>query len=146
MSPWTPIAVAIAGAIVSIIAAFLANHGATNARKSAEALNSRAHRIARLDVESEELREAFKAFVSEFGKFASTKEAAPVLAALEVIMACQGATPALEKAATRCGSGVFQATAFGDFDGTDPQPVRIAYKEAQKIIADKREAQSTDRK
>lgn len=144
MSPWIPITVAIAGAIVSIVAAVLSSRGASKARKSAETLNSRAHRIARLDAESEELREAYKAYVLEFGRFETTQLAAPTMATLEALMACQRATPELEKVSLKNSSAVALAAAQGIFRGIDPTRVRVEYRAAQKIIADKRETEATD--
>lgn len=144
MSPWIPITVAIAGAIVSIVAAVLSSRGATKARMSAEVLNSRAHRIARLDSESEELRDAYKAYVLEFGRFEAIQLAAPAMATLEALMACQGATAKLEEVCLRNSSAIALAAVQGIFRGIDPTQVRVEYRAAQKIIADKREAETTD--
>jgi hypothetical protein len=145
MSTLIPITVALIGALVSIVAAFIASRGATSARKSSEALNSRTHRIARLDAQASELREAYKAYLLEFGRFESTQLAAPTMVTLEVLIACQAVTPELEKAALQNSSTLALAAIQRIFRGIDPTPVRIAYQDAQKLIADKREAEATDK-
>lgn len=145
MSPWIPITVAVIGALVSVGAAAVAGYGAAAARKSAETLSSRAHRIARLDAEAEELREAFKAYALEMGKLTKPTGGLPVMAALEVLAACQAVTPELESAAMANIDGITRASMTGNAEGVDPTPVRLAYKAAQKLIADKREAETTDK-
>lgn len=90
------------------------------------------------------MREAYKAYVLEFGRFETTQLAAPTMAALEALMACQGATPKLEEVSLRHSSAVALAAVQGIFRGIDPTRVRVEYRAAQKILADKREAEATD--
>ncbi len=145
MTFWLPLILAIIAAAVSIVAAVFSRGSATEARESAEMLNSRAHRIARLDAESDELREAFKEYASQLGKFSSAKDALSIMAALEVLAACQATTPELEAAAIRHSEAMAVSSVKGVADGVDPTPVRIAYRDAQKIVADKREVEALNR-
>lgn len=145
MEPWIPIAVAIIAAIVSLIAALASHKQATSARKSAEKLDSRAHRIVRIDREVEELRESFKALMAIFGNYSDPEYTSKCMALLEMLSASQGATPELEKAAENLSGEMARARFRPSPAGLDPTELRAAYKQAQTALADRREQEATDK-
>ncbi|MGP9031498.1 hypothetical protein ACT17S_00285 [Glutamicibacter mysorens] len=145
MEPWIPIAVAIIAAMVSLIAALASYKQATNARKSAEKLDSRAHRIARIDTQVDELREAFKSYADALGQMRVPSDGGRVMGALEVLSACAGATPKLQQAALDRSHMIAVSVSRNTPTGVDPKPVRDAYREAQEILANMREKEATDK-
>ena len=145
MEPWIPISVAIIAAVVSLIAASASYRQASKARNSEEKLDSRAHRIARIDREIEELREAFKALMGIFGNYSDPEYTSKCMALLEMLSASQGATPALETAAHKLSSEMAMTRFRTSPAGLDPTKLRAAYKQAQTALADKREIEATDK-
>ncbi|GAB3621151.1 hypothetical protein GCM10027417_24120 [Glutamicibacter endophyticus] len=145
MEPWIPITVAVIAAIVSLIAALASHRQATNARNSAEKLDSRAHRIARIDREVEELRESFKGLMTIFGNYSDPEYTSKCMALLEMLIASQGATADLEKAAQKLLGEMAMARFRPTPAGLDPTELRAAYKQAQKALADKRQQEATDK-
>lgn len=145
MEMWIPVVVAIIAAVASVIASVKARAQAKAAQSSAEMLDSRSHRIARIDREVEELREAYKAYALSMGEMRSPKDGGRVMAALEVLAACQAATPSLSEAAMEQGKQIAYSVAMLQVGNISMDKVREAYMEIQLSLAQKRLAEATDR-
>ncbi|WP_417373427.1 hypothetical protein [Glutamicibacter protophormiae] len=144
MESWIAVIVAVIAAAASFVAALLASRQALRARKSAEQLDSRAHRIARIDRQSEELREAYLRFATSLGSYAQDGHLGQVRAALEVLAACSGSTEALRGQVIGQAKLLSMSGSQGVRVGVEPSMIREAYMEAQELLADKRQAEATD--
>lgn len=145
METWIPVVVALIAAVASIFAASRSRSQATKAQKSAEMLDSRAHKIARIDREVEELREAYKAYALSMGEMHSPKDGGRVMAALEVLAACQATSVELIRATRNQGKEIAYSIASGQAGKLSMDEVRLAYMEIQFSLAQKRLKEATDR-
>ena len=139
------VAAFIAG-LVSLAGAGVSLFQARSARKSAQILDSRAHRIARIDAKIEEMREAYRQLMYDFGEGNKVRAAASA----EVLAVSQGATQKLAQECRSLSSRWVGRTARlleALEDSLGKQPIRdvsAAYWDAQQELANERERQTTD--
>ncbi|MBF4634752.1 hypothetical protein ITJ38_10100 [Agreia pratensis] len=95
-----PLVVAIVAAVASLLAAGFAFRSARDARASANRINSRNHRVAALDRDASELREAFKEVLeaTTTPQSGHTWWAIKVISATEILPSCRASTDELEEA------------------------------------------------
>lgn len=145
-SSTSAVVVAVIAGIVSVAGALASISQANRARKSAQTLDSRAHRIARIDAKIEEMREAYRQLMHDFGEGNKVRAAASA----EVLAVSQGAT---QKLAQECrslssrwvGKTAKLLEALDDSLGKRPiRDVSAAYWDAQRELANERERQTTE--
>lgn len=134
----------IAGA-VSIAGAIIAFMQARKAGISAALLDSRTHRIARIDSQVAELREAYRDFMRRFGDMKTPDKITYAAAELEVLAAAQGASLDLIKAADTTRDALFKNVITGTPQDFRLDALRDAYRVCQEKLADRREGEATDR-
>jgi hypothetical protein len=143
---WQALTVAgIAGA-VSIAAAIVAFVQARKASHSAALLDSRAHRIARIDSQIDELRSSYQDFMRKFGDMKTPDKITYTAAELEVLAATQGASPELIAAADTTRDALFKNVMTGKLQDFHLDALREAYRSCQKRLADKREGEAADKR
>lgn len=145
METWIPVVVAVIAAIASVFASLRAREQASAARASAEMLDSRAHRIARIDREVEELREAYKEYALAMGAMKQPSDGGRVMAALEVLASCQAVDLLLSTAALKQSDVVARSIATGSPAGIEMESVRAQYMRVQKGLATRRATEATDK-
>lgn len=92
--------VAIVAAVASLLGAGFAYRSARDARASANRINSRNHRVAALDRDASELREAFRGVLeaTTTPQDGHTWWAVKVISATEILPSCRASTGELEEA------------------------------------------------
>jgi hypothetical protein len=142
---WT----AFASALAAITAAIIAARQASNARRSAALLDSRSHRIALIDAQASELREAYKNVVRSLNDMADPLKTTGTAPALEILAACDGASAELVEAADRSRDAILQTVTMGqvqDNTGFDLGTLRAAYRSSQARLMEMRASEATDRR
>lgn len=134
---YAPIIVAVIAAAASLLAA---RASAKSAVRS-ERVNGVNQRIAALDRDAEELREAYKRVASAWSTARGSAGAVALAAELEVLRACRASNERLDKEATKLAEFVSRGVQTGNSVGFSKvvDDLRAAYRHCQGAIAEERE-------
>lgn len=129
-------------ALASITAALFSRASAKHARISAERVNGVNQRIAALDQDSQELRDAYKQVTLAWATSRGKAGAVALAADLEVLRACRASDDSLGVRAVEMADFVGRGTITGDSSGFDVvvTNLRTEYRRCQNKIADDRES------
>lgn len=127
----------LAALVTSLIAARASRTSARHVRDGVERVNSVNQRIAALDRDAEELRDAYKAAVSAMANFRSQDAGREAMASLEVLSTCRATDDDLEEVATRLQKSVTLLMQSGATEnaGDDMRFLRTSYRRVQRDIA-----------
>lgn len=138
---YVPIIVAVIAAAASLLAARASAKSAVRAQRSSERVNGVNQRIAALDRDAEELREAYKRVASAWSTARGSAGAVALNAELEVLRACRASNERLDEEATRLAEFVSRGVQTGNSVGFSKvvDDLRAAYRHCQGAIAEERE-------
>lgn len=136
----TALLIAIIAAAASLTSAIVSGRSARSARLSASKTLNVNHKVAAIDRDSDELRNAFQAVAERLGTHGGSGQAyvGSVLGALESLMACRAADDEIEKYASMLQNQVASRSAAEA--AVSIKDVRIAYTACQKALEATREA------
>lgn len=138
---YVPIVVAVIAAAASLLAAWASAKSAARAQRSSERVNGVNQRIAALDRDAEELREAYKRVAIAWSTARGSAGAVALAAELEVLRACRASDDRLDAAASEMADFVNRGVQTGDSMGFSGmvEGLRAAYRHCQSVIAMDRE-------
>jgi hypothetical protein len=138
---YVSIAVAVIAAIASFAAARSSASSAARSQRSAERVNGVNQRIAALDRDAEELREAYKNVASAWSTARGPAGAVALAAELEVLRACRASDDRLAAEAATLADFVGRGVQTGNSVGFGKvvDDLRSAYRHCQDVVAEQRE-------
>lgn len=136
-----PIVVAVIAAAASLLAARASAKSAVRAQRSSERVNGVNQRIAALDRDAEELREAYKRVAIAWSTARGSEGAVALAAELEVLRACRASDDRLDAEASKMTDFVNRGVQTGSSAGFSKvvEGLRAAYRHCQGVIAAERE-------
>lgn len=138
---YVAIVVAVIAAGASLLAARASARSALRAQASSERVNGVNQRIAALDRDAEELRDAYKRVAVAWSAVRGSAGAVALAAEVEVLRACRATDDELDLVASRIADFVSRGVQTGDSQGFGEvvDALRVAYRRCQSVIAEERD-------